>query len=332
MFGVTPNPWAESVTAGGSSGGAAVAAAAALTPINVGTDGGGSLRVPASFTGTVGFKPSYGRVPNYPTGPNWGLQHIGPLARSCADVADALDAMSAPDARDLYSLPPASICFGDAVNKNVPPLKILFCPDLGFVEAIDPEVVDACRQAAQRMAALGHHVSDATLNLSSPMPAWQTLFVTGIANRLGSFMPERADDIEEKLREFIALGQRMDPDEYYRAWLAKNDWWQEIRPTFEQFDLLVTPTVACLPFPIGQETAERVAGHEVSFYGWAPFSAPFNMTGQPAISIPVARSRIDLPIGLQIVGRRFADDTVLSVAAAYERAYPWPTSIPRLDL
>jgi Asp-tRNA(Asn)/Glu-tRNA(Gln) amidotransferase A subunit family amidase len=126
------------------------------------------------------------------------------------------------------------------------------------------------------------------------------------------------------------MGQRMGPDDYYRAWLTKNDFWQAIRPTFEQFDLLVTPTVACLPFAIGQETARQIAGRDVSFYGWAPFSAPFNMTGQPAISIPVARSEGGLPIGLQIVGRRFADNTVLSVAAAYERAYPWP-ALSHLD-
>ena len=330
LFGVTPNPWNASVTAGGSSGGAAVAAAACLTPINIGTDGGGSLRVPGSFTGTVGFKPSYGRVANYPTGPNWGLQHIGPLACSIADAADALDAMAAPDDRDPYALPPASMRFGDCVERDPSVLNILFCPDLGFTEAIDPEVVEACRSTAQRFATLGHRVTETALALPSPIDAWQTLFVTGIANRLGAFMVTRAQEIEPKLREFIMLGQSMAPDTYYRAWLAKNDWWQLIRPTFEQYDVMLTPTVACLPFGIGRETVGEIAGRPVSFYGWAPFSAPFNMTGQPALSIPVARSADDLPIGLQIVGRRFADATVLALAAAYERAYPWPR-FDRLD-
>jgi Asp-tRNA(Asn)/Glu-tRNA(Gln) amidotransferase A subunit family amidase len=324
LFGITPNPWDPTVTAGGSSGGAAVAAAAALAPINVGTDGGGSLRVPGSFTGTVGFKPSYGRVPNYPTGPNWGLQHIGPLARSVADAADGLDAMSATDERDPYSLPPASIRFGDCVTRDPAPLKILFCPDLGFVEAIDPEVVDVCRQAARQFSAMGHHVTEKALDLPSPMAAWQTLFVTGIGQRLGAYLPERADDIEDTLRGFIERGRSISGTEYYNAWLTKNDWWQLIRPVFEQYDVMLTPTVACLPFAIGKETVGEIAGHAVSFYGWVPFSAPFNMTGQPAISIPAGRSRSNLPIGLQIVGRRMADDTVLSLAAAYERAHPWP--------
>lgn len=324
LFGATPNPWNASVTCGGSSGGAAVAAATGLTPINVGTDGGGSLRVPGSFTGTVGFKPSYGRVPNYPTGPNWGLQHIGPLARSVADAADALDSMCTPDDRDPYALPPAGIRFGDHIERDLPALRILFCPDLGFVEAIDSEVVAACRVAAHNFAALGHRVTEMPLTLPSPMDAWQTLFVAGIANRLSAFMPARAHEIEPKLQEFIALGQSIAPDAYYRAWLAKNDWWQLIRPTFEDFDVIMTPAVACLPFAIGQETVGEIAGRRVSFYGWAPFSAPFNMTGQPAISIPVAQSASGLPIGLQIVGRRFADATVLALAASYERAHPWP--------
>ena len=134
IFGATPNPWDLSVAAGGSSGGAAVAAAARMTPVNIGTDGGGSLRIPASFTGTVGFKPSYGRVPNYPTGPNWGLQHIGPISRTVDDAAIALDGMSAPDERDPYSLPPVDRPFSDALNLPVGRLRVLFAPDLGYAE------------------------------------------------------------------------------------------------------------------------------------------------------------------------------------------------------
>jgi aspartyl-tRNA(Asn)/glutamyl-tRNA(Gln) amidotransferase subunit A len=171
---------------------------------------------------------------------------------------------------------------------------------------------------------MGHHVTEKVLDLPSPMAAWQTLFVTGIGQRLGACLPERAGDIEDTLRGFIERGRSISGTEYYNAWLTKNDWWQLIRPVFEQYDVVLTPTVACLPFAIGKETVGEIAGRAVSFYGWVPFSAPFNMTGQPAISIPAGRSRSNLPIGLQIVGRRMADDTVLSLAAAYERAHPWP--------
>lgn len=323
VFGATPNPWDLSKTAGGSSGGAAVAAAARMAPVNIGTDGGGSLRIPASFTGTVGFKPSFGRVPNYPTGPNWGLQHIGPIACTVEDAAFALDALSAPDERDPYSLPPIATRFADAVNSRPDKLRILFAPDLGYAESIDPEVAAICREAATGFQKLGHEMSERNPGWSSPMEHWKTLFVAGVAARLGPFVATRSHDIEDKLLEFIAEGQRMAPDTYYRAWLAKNDWWQEVRSTFEQCDLMITPTVACPPFTLGQDTAGAIAGKPVSFYGWAPFSAPFNMTGQPAISIPAGFTSSGLPVGMQLIGHRFSDALVLGVAAAYERLRPW---------
>lgn len=323
VFGATRNPWKAGYSAGGSSGGAAVAAAACLTPVNIGTDGGGSLRIPASFTNTVGFKPSYGRVPNYPTGPNWGLQHIGPIARTVEDAAIALDALSAPDDRDPYSLPPGEQSFGQSVNAPTGTQRILFAPDLGYAESVDPEVVAICRDAATALRALGHEVSEGNPGWSSPMEQWRMLFIAGIAARLGSFVKDRGDDIEEKLLEFIAEAQAMAPDTYYRAWIAKNEWWQEARRTFEQYDLLVTPTVACPPFAINKDSPGAIAGKKISFYGWTPFSAPFNMTGQPAISVPAGLTSAGLPVGLQIVGRRFADARVLAVAAAYERVRPW---------
>ena len=330
IFGPTPNPWNPSVAAGGSSGGAAVSAAARMAPVNIGTDGGGSLRIPASFTGTVGFKPSYGRVPNYPTGPNWGLQHIGPISRTVEDAAVAFDALARYDDRDPYCLPPAGMRFADAAGASLPPLRILFAPDLGFAESVDPEVVAICRAAALELQQLGHQVAEGNPGWSSPMAAWQTLFVAGVAARLGPFVAERAADIEEKVLEFIAAGQQMAPDAYYRAWLAKNDFWQEVRRTFEQYDVVVTPTVACPPFALGRDTAGSVAGKPVSFYGWAPFSAPFNMTGQPAISIPAGFTAGGLPVGMQLVGRRLANSVVLGLAAACERHRPWADKVAPL--
>jgi aspartyl-tRNA(Asn)/glutamyl-tRNA(Gln) amidotransferase subunit A len=328
LFGATPNPWNTSVSAGGSSGGAAVAAATGMAPINIGTDGGGSLRIPASFTSTVGFKASYGRVPNYPNGPNWATQHIGPIARSVEDAAMVLDALAAPDDRDPYSLPPVGESFADAVGAEPQRLRMLFAADLGYAEAVDPEVAAICRDAAFRFAELGHQIDEGNPGWSSPMSCWQTLFVAAAAARLGPFLAERPDDIEEKLRELIVEGQRLAPDTYYRAWVAKNEWWQEVRSTFQQYDVLLTPTAACPPFAVGRDTVGSVAGKPVSFYGWMPFTAPFNLTGQPAISIPAGFTSGGLPVGLQIVGRRHADSTVLRLAAAYERRWPWADRLP----
>ena len=185
IFGATPNPWDLSVAAGGSSGGAAVAAAARMTPVNIGTDGGGSLRIPASFTATVGFKPTYGRVPNYPTGPNWGLQHIGPISRTVDDAAIALDALSAPDERDLYSLPPLDRPFSDVLDLTGR-LRVLFAPDLGYAESVDPEVIAICQDAAADFRKLGHEVTGGNPGWSSPMEHWKTLFVAGVAARAWS--------------------------------------------------------------------------------------------------------------------------------------------------
>jgi Asp-tRNA(Asn)/Glu-tRNA(Gln) amidotransferase A subunit family amidase len=323
LFGATPNPWRPTVTPGGSSGGAAVAACAALAPINIGTDGGGSLRIPAAFTGTVGFKPSYGRVPNYPTGANWSLQHIGPMARTIDDAMIAFDAIAQPDDRDPYCLP-ARRADEAAREPTRRPLKIIFAPDLGFSEAIDAEIVDVCRKAVAAFAKMKHEVVERELEWSSPMAFWQTIFVTGAADRLGAFLPDRADDIEPTLREFILEGRRLPADAYYRACLARNDWWQGVRKTFGECDLLITPTVACAPFALGMETPGQVAGRDVSFYGWSPFCPAFNLTGQPAISVPAGRTKDGLPAGLQIVGHRFADTAVLAAAAAFETARPWP--------
>jgi aspartyl-tRNA(Asn)/glutamyl-tRNA(Gln) amidotransferase subunit A len=328
VFGPTPNPWNRLRTAGGSSGGAAVSAVARLTPVNIGTDGGGSLRIPASFSGTVGFKPSYGRVANYPTGPNWGLQHIGPIANTIDDIAVAFDALSAPDDRDPYSLPPNTTPFADMLDEPVAPLRILYSTDLGYAESVDPEVAGICRRAAMSLSELGHQVTEGNPRWSSPLDAWKILFVAGIAARLGPFAVDRAADIEDKLLEFIEEGQQMGPDTYYRAWLAKNDWWQQVLPTFQQYDLVVTPTVACPPIELGRDTAGSINGKPVSFYGWAPFSAPFNMTGQPAISVPAGFTASGLPVGVQFVGRRFADSLVLRVARAYEAIRPWSGQIP----
>ena len=327
IFGATPNPWNLSVAAGGSSGGAAVAAAARMTPVNIGTDGGGSLRIPASFTGTVGFKPSYGRVPNYPTGPNWGLQHIGPISRTVEDAAIALDALvSARRSRSLF-LPPVDRPFADAARFTAPHAPRAVCTGSRLCRIGRPRSHgDLPRRRAGVFSSLDTRSPKAIpagrrrWNLADPVRGRRRRPARSVRGRTHS------DDIEEKLLEFIAEGQRMAPDAYYRAWLAKNDWWQEIRRTFEQYDLVVTPTVACPPFALGHDTGGTVAGKPVSFYGWAPFSAPFNLTGQPAISIPAGFTAGGLPVGLQLIGHRFADALVLAVAAAFERIRPWVRS------
>ncbi len=327
LFGATPNPWDPAVTAGGSSGGAAVAATTCLSPVNIGTDGGGSLRGPASFTGTVGFKPSYGRVPNYPTGNNWSLQHLGPIARSVADVAIVLSAIAGPDSRDPYCLPASGEDFASAPSRALKPLRVVYAEELGFCEAIDPEVAALCRAAATALRELGWTVEEQDQSWPSPVEAWRILFAAGISHRLKDF-PDRRHDIEDGLLRLMDEMKSAHGDLYLRACLERNQWWEHPRRLFETCDLLITPTCACPPFALGQDTAGTVAGKPVSFHGWSPYTRPFNMTGQPAISVPAGRTKAGLPVGIQIVGPRFGDALVLSAAAAYERIRPWPTRWP----
>jgi aspartyl-tRNA(Asn)/glutamyl-tRNA(Gln) amidotransferase subunit A len=331
LFGATPNPWNPAVTAGGSSGGAGVAATAALTPVNIGTDGGGSLRTPAAFTGTVGFKPSYGRVPNYPTGPNWSLQHLGPIARTVEDVAAVFDSCAGPDALDPYSLPATGEDFVAAARQMPTKLRVVYADDLGFVEALDPEVAALCREAARSLTTLGWTVEEKALGWPSPLEAWRVIFAAGISHRLSEFA-DRRDEIETGLLDLMQEMRTVPPDLYLSACLARNQWSEHPRRLFETCDLLITPTVACPPFALGKETIETIDGKPVSFNGWSPYTRPFNMTGQPAISVPAGRLKNGLPIGIQIVGPRFGDALVLAAAAAYERLRPWPTRWPSTDL
>jgi aspartyl-tRNA(Asn)/glutamyl-tRNA(Gln) amidotransferase subunit A len=327
LFGATPNPWDPTVTCGGSSGGAGVAATTGLSPVNIGTDGGGSLRTPAGFTGTVGFKPSYGRVPNYPTGNNWSLQHLGTIARTVTDVATIFNALAGPDSRDPYSLPSTGEDFAAAPVQTLKPLRVVYAEDLGFCEAIDPEIAALCRNAATSLRELGWTVEEKKLSWPSPVEAWRILFAAGISYRLKDF-PDRRHDIEDGLLSLMDEMKVASGDLYLRACLERNQWWEHPRRLFETCDLLITPTSACPPFTLGQDTAGTVAGKPISFYGWSPYTRPFNMTGQPAISVPAGRTKAGLPVGIQIVGQRFGDALVLAAAGAYERLRPWPTRWP----
>jgi aspartyl-tRNA(Asn)/glutamyl-tRNA(Gln) amidotransferase subunit A len=320
LFGDTPNPWNSKFIAGGSSGGTAVAALTALAPLNIGTDGGGSLRVPAAFTETVGFKASYGRVPNYPMGAGWAIQHIGAITRTVEDAVIAFDSIAVPDARDLYSLPQSKQDVLLTLDNELPPQRIIYCESLGYTQVLDPEVARICRAAVQTFRDLGCTVEEANPSWPSPESIWMTLFAAGLANRLKPFGP-RFDELEPELRTIVEA-QINEPDDYLQACLDRNAWWDYPRAVFEQFDLLITPMTARPPFERGRFSPGTIAEKPITFYGWIPYTYPFNLTGQPAISLPAGRTESGLPVGIQIVGARFDDALVLQAARSYERARP----------
>jgi len=330
LFGITRNPWNLERTPGGSSGGASAAAAAGLGPLHVGTDGGGSIRIPASCAGIYGLKPSFGRIPTYPASGAWSLSHIGPMTRTVADAALVMQVCAGPDERDQTSLPAASVDYVKALRGSVNGLRVAYSDDLGFVEALDPQVRAVCAKAAKAFGELGCRVEAVSPRWPSPRDCWGEIFCGGIATRMAPYV-DRREAIEPGLYQIIETTLRNPPTKYVQAWFDRLAWWQHPRAFFETYDLLVTPTIACPPFPVGLDNPTEIAGKPVEAYAWIPFTFPFNLTGQPAASVPCGFTKDGLPIGLQIVGRRFDDATVLRASAAFERVRPWAQHRPPLE-
>jgi Asp-tRNA(Asn)/Glu-tRNA(Gln) amidotransferase A subunit family amidase len=330
VFGITRNPWNLERTPGGSSGGASAAAAAGLGPLHIGTDGGGSIRIPASCAGIFGHKPSYGRIPTYPVSGAWSLSHVGPLTRTVADAALMLTVCAGPDERDQYSLPGPRVDYVKALRGSLKGLRVAYADDLGFADAVDPEVRAVCAKAARAFRDLGCRLEEVRPGWPSPREAWGEIFCGGIAARMAPYL-DRRGDIEPGLYRIIETALKNPPTKYVQGWFDRLAWWQHPRAFFEKYDLLLTPTIACPPFAVGLDNPTVIAGKSVEPYAWIPFTYPFNMTGQPASSVPCGFTKDGLPIGLQIVGRRFDDVTVLRASAAFERARPWAQHRPALD-
>jgi aspartyl-tRNA(Asn)/glutamyl-tRNA(Gln) amidotransferase subunit A len=327
LFGVTRNPWNLDRTPGGSSGGASAAVAAGLGPLAVGTDGGGSIRIPASCTGIFGFKPSYGRIPTYPASGAWSLSHVGPMTRTVADAALMTQVCAGPDERDPSSLPAEKIAYLRSVKGSVQGWRVAYADDLGFADVVDPEVRETCARAVQAFRQLGCRVERVTPAWPSPKDCWEQIFCGGIATRMAGYVDQR-EQIDPGLYAIIEATLKNPPTRYVQAWFDRLAWWQHPRAFFETYDLLLTPTIACPPFALGLDNPAEIAGKPVGPYAWIPFTFPFNLTGQPAASVPAGFTQDGLPIGLQIVGRRHADASVLTASAAFERARPWAERRP----
>jgi aspartyl-tRNA(Asn)/glutamyl-tRNA(Gln) amidotransferase subunit A len=329
LTGVTRNPWDPSRTAGGSSGGAAAAVAAGMGPLATGTDGGGSIRIPAGFCGIVGLKPTYGRVPLYPASPFGTLSHAGPMTRTVDDAALMLDVLSGPDARDWSSLPPPTGPFRDHLGDGVVGLRVAFSPTLGYVE-VDDEVAAAVRAAVEVLAGLGAHVSEVDPGFADPVRAYHVLWFSGAAKALEHLPPDAAEMLDQGLQEVVAEGRALSALDYLEAMAQRMALGCAMGRFHERFDLLVTPT---LPIPAFAAGVEVPPGWPAPRWtSWTPFTYPFNLTQQPAVSVPCGRTTHGLPIGLQIVGPRHTDRRVLAAAKAYSSPpAPHPLGISPID-
>jgi aspartyl-tRNA(Asn)/glutamyl-tRNA(Gln) amidotransferase subunit A len=287
LFGATRNPWNLERTPGGSSGGAAAAVASGLGPLALGSDGGGSVRVPAAFCGIFGFKPSFGRVPQYPGFPGWDhVSHVGPITRTVRDAAALLDVIAGGDDRDRHSLPREAGSYLEACAQDIRGLHVAWSPDLGYA-AVDEAVLRACENAAAEFEeSLGCHVEVVNPGWEDPEPVFSTLVAAQFYGAWSDELPQAEASMDPTLVRFIRHGGTISARDYVRAFTKVNAYWQEVRTFLERFDLLLTPTAAVPPFPLGQRPPREIAGREVSVLGWMPFTFPFNLTGQPAASVP----------------------------------------------
>jgi aspartyl-tRNA(Asn)/glutamyl-tRNA(Gln) amidotransferase subunit A len=332
LTGITRNPWNPRFTPGGSSGGAAAAVASGMGPLAVGTDGAGSIRIPSTFCGIPGIKPSFGRVPAYPLSPFGTVAHIGPHARSVEDLALMLSVISRPDARDWTSLPYDPRDYRVGLTDGVRGLKVAFSPDLGYVTNVDPEVATAVRSAALAFETLGAHVDEVAPGFANPEEITTKLWFVGSATLVGGLSAEQLALTDPALRWQAEQGRKITVAELTQLHSRRGELGSSMRQFHERYDLLLTPGVSVPAFE-----AKAPDEWELSlprFLGWTPFSYPFNLTQQPAAVVPCGLTQAGLPVSLQIVGPMHDDALVLRAARAFESTREWklpvvPTVVPR---
>lgn len=330
VFGITRNPWNTALTPGGSSGGASAAVAAGMGPIGLGTDGGGSLRIPASFSGVFGFKASFGRIPNWPGSGGAMLRHIGTITRTVGDMAATLDVLAGPDPRDLLSLPATGECYSANLDCGIRGKRIAYSPNFGYAR-VEPEVAAICQRAAQRFAETGAVVETVQLDWRDPYDAWSVFFFGTAAASLEKKLPTQGDLLDPGLRRVVDAGLKLRGVDFANALAARHDFWEQVRRVYERFDLLLCPTLPVPPFAVGQDDADSIDGEKLGPLQWTRFTYPFNLTGQPAASVPAGWTKSGLPVGLQIIGNRCADLLVLQAARAWEQIQPWSDQRPKLE-
>ncbi|MCF1599569.1 amidase [Streptomyces muensis] len=312
LAGVTRNPYDPARTAGGSSGGAGAAVALGAGPLALGTDGGGSVRIPAAFCGIFGMKPTYGRVPLYPASAFGTLAHVGPMTRDAADAALLLDVIGTPDSRDWSALPPAPGSFAAGLSGGVRGLRVAYSPSFGGQVAVRPAVAAAVRRAVERLAGLGAYVEETDPDFTDPVDAFHTLWFTGAARVTQHLGPHQRELLDPGLREICAVGARLTALDYLAAVDVRMELGRRMGRFHDTYDLLVTPTLPITAFEAGAEVPKG-SGHR-RWTGWTPFTYPFNLTQQPAATVPVGTDGDGLPIGLQLVAARHRDDLVLRAA------------------
>ncbi|MFT8634148.1 amidase [Novacetimonas hansenii] len=331
LTGVTSNPWKAGYNAGASSAGAGAAAAAGYGPLHQGGDGAGSIRMPAHFCGVFGMKPTHGRIPNWPISNNDLATHMGPLTRTVKDAALMLEAMSGPHPWDYTSLEAAPLPYSTMLSAPLKGRRIAYSPDLGHAR-VDPDVAAAVAAAVSVFEGMGATVEEVTPAWGPKGPELARFFWPATYSAKCTLLSEWEPLMDPGLVAMIRETQGRTMQEFTLAREKRFAYAVEIHEFFTQWDFLLTPAASVAAFPATQLQPDTWPRHDWDWLGWAEFSYPFNWAGNPAASIPCGFGADNLPVGLQVVGRRFDDLGVLQACAAWEEARPWSAVRPDLKL
>lgn len=321
LTGITRNPWNLAKTPGGSSAGAAAGIAAGYTPFGIGTDGGGSVRIPAALTGLFAIKANFARVPVFPVSATPTLAHIGPMARTVRDAAMLLSSIAGFDRRDAYSVDGPVPDFAAACDQSVKGMRIAWSPTLGYARP-DTEVVEIAEAAAMAFQELGCEVDLVEDPIGAdPAPMWMSEFYAGVGVRLREALSSTPDLLDPDVAVVLSGALEQSLEDYYAKVFERYTFREKMRQFFETYDLLLSPT---LPVSGVEAGTSLPPGHEHrNIVSWVYYAYPFNLTGQPAASIPAGFAADGLPVGLQMVSRINAETDIFRAAAAFEALRPW---------
>ncbi len=330
LTGITRNPWDLSKTPGGSSLGAASSVAAGITPLALGTDGGGSIRLPSSFCGLFGIKAQFGRVPVFPVSATPTLAHVGPLARTVRDAALLLKVISGHDRRDPFSVASAVPDYLGACDLPVKGMRIAWSATLGSARP-QPEVVHACEAAVKALQDLGCEiVLWDELAGDDPLELWMAEFYAGVGTRLKTTMRDARDLLDPAVARMLEPALHQTLEDYYGKVFRRYDFREKVRARFESIDLLLTPATPCTAFDANADAPAdaSTADSGSNIISWMSYTYPFNLTGQPAASVPAGFTAAGLPVGLQMVAKINHEVDIFRAAAACEAARPWAHLTP----
>ncbi|VVM76024.1 Acylamidase [Pseudomonas fluorescens] len=330
LFGNGRTPWNPALTSGGSSSGSAISVAARMVPASLGSDGGGSVRIPGSFCGIFALKGSLGRIPTWPWSATEMLSHAGPMTRTVRDSALLFDILSGPHPLDHQALPAPTESYLARCDQPLGKLRIAYVPTL-FNTPVEPVIAAAVEAAVERIAAnLPVDVSTLALDWPDPLTTFETLWVAGRGIVYGRALADRLDELDPGFARLIKQSARYDLAGYLQAVEQRAAFANRVHALFDDYDLLIMPTLPVLPFDADEVAPDGFAGQDgaVPWARWTPFTYPFNVSGNPAATIPCGFAPNGLPIGLQVVGPRFADADVLQFCAAFEAISPWDQQLP----